>query len=87
MADLVRGELADARQRHHRRRVVGSSCAGLVRLVVLRDQAARDQHVLPDAQRAEEHVALDDLAGARIDRPLPPYDQPRVERCTQLIML
>ena len=62
MADLVGGELAEARERHSQH---GGS-DGLPALVG-REQALGDQVVLPDAQRTERDLALDDLAGARID--------------------
>ena len=81
VADLVRGELADAGQRRlvELRRPLA---AGLVR----RQQPLEDHVVLAVAQRAERDRGLDDLAGARVAM-LPPVLQPRVERCTQLIML
>ena len=61
VADLVRGELPQARERPLRelRRV-------LVALRVRVQQALGDQVVLAHAQRAERDDALDDLAGARI---------------------
>ena len=43
-------------------RIVGAAAAGLAGA----DQAFEDQHVLAHAQRAEQHLAADDLAGARI---------------------
>ena len=61
VADFVRGELADARQRGLVEDV-GLLVAGRVR----REQALEDQVVLPVAQRAERDRRLDDLAGARI---------------------
>ena len=81
VADFVRGELADARQRRLRelgRRLV----AGLVRA----QQALGDHVVLPVAQRAELDGALM-ISPVRGSATLPPVLQPRVERWTQLIML
>ena len=43
-------------------RIVGPAAVGLAGA----DQAFEDQHVLAHAQRAEQHLAADDLAGARI---------------------
>ena len=49
------------------RRQVGEACARIVAFRVLGNEAGADGEVLPHAQRAERDVALDDLAGARID--------------------
>ena len=65
VADLVGRELAQAGQRHLDRIV---RAAGPV--VVGADQALEDQHVLAHPQGAQQHRALDDLAGARIDHGL-----------------
>ena len=57
----MRGELPDARQRDLRR-IVRPAGPGLVRP----DQPFVDQHVLPHAQRPQQHRSLQDLAGARV---------------------
>ncbi len=75
MADLVRRELAQARERHLLRLVGELAC---VRLVVGREQRLGDQDVLTHALRAQRHRALDDLAGARIDDRLPVRPAARV---------
>ena len=61
VADLVRRELAQPRE-HHPRQLRRRLVAGAIR----RQQALREQVVLPRAQRSERDVALDDLAGARV---------------------
>ena len=61
VADLVRGQLADALQRRfvqHRRLLAAAG--------VRREQAFEDHVVLPIAQRSERDRRLDDLAGARV---------------------
>ena len=62
MAHLVSRKLPQACQHHlHHARI------GRLPLLVRREQRLEDEVILPRAQRAECHVALDDLAGARID--------------------
>src|SRR6185503_14626061 len=56
MADLVRAELADARERGGDR-IVGIAGAGQPRP----DQRLKDDQVLAGAKRSEQHRALDDL--------------------------
>ncbi len=73
VADLVGGELADARQGQLGRRyggIEGGQDLG-IRTLVRRDEAGSDGHVLANAQRAQRDVALDDLARARIGHRLP----------------
>ena len=61
VADFMRGQLPDARQRRPIQNI-GLFVAGRVR----RKQPFEDQVILPVAQRAQRDRALDDLAGARI---------------------
>ncbi len=61
VADLVRRELADPRERGGDR-VVGIAGAGEPRP----DQRLEDQDVLADSKRAQDHRALDRLAGAGV---------------------
>ena len=84
MSDLVRGELPEAGQREGQHRVVLGREPGRIRLAVGCEQALRDQVVLADAERAQRHVALQDLARPRVDhrcavapaarRPVDPLD-------------
>ena len=62
VADLVRGELPQPRERDARR-IIGAAAAELGEA----DEALVEFDVLPRAQGAEDDHALDDLAGARID--------------------
>ncbi len=61
MANLMRSELPDTGESGRDR---------VVRTIIVRlsgtDEALEDQHVLPDPQRPEQHLALDDLAGTGI---------------------
>ena len=81
MADFVGGQLTDALERglvENRRPL--AALAG-------RQQTFEDHVVLPIAQRPQRDGGLDDLTGPRIPRSSLPELQPRVDRCTQLIML
>ena len=73
--DLVRGELAQPRERHLLRLV---RKLARVRLVVRREQRLGDQDVLAHTLRSQRHRSLDDLAGARIDDRLPVRPAARV---------
>ncbi len=67
MAYLVRGQLAQARQDE-----VGQHPRMLVADDIRRGQPLADEVILLRAQRAEEDLTFDDLAGARIDNALAP---------------
>ena len=58
---FVRRQLPDARQRH-----LGQLRRGLVAVEIRRKEPFGDEVVLADPERAERHVSLDDLAGARV---------------------